>query len=152
MSWDLDKKISNMEQINDNGGIVHELRKRTRLERIYWMGVILTEDWNEDNSVLNLAERILTREILISKPVYQPKYGKEVRYVAMSFFKTVTTGYFGKKFVFKNDIVPVINSTAWIRGKQYVFCKLIKTLGKPDFEYYASECKTAYNSKRRKRT
>ena len=87
MFWDLDKKISNMEQINDNGGIVHESCKRTRLERIYWMGVILTEDWNEDNSILNLVERILTREILISKPVINQNMGRKFDMLPCHFLK-----------------------------------------------------------------
>ena len=120
MFCDLDKKKMECGKKNDNGEIVNESCKK-RLERIYWIGVILTEDWNEDNCILDLSKRVLTREILISKPVYQPKYEKQVRYVAMSFFKTVTSGYFGKKFVLNNDIVPVIQSTPWIRGKQWAF-------------------------------
>ena len=137
--------------MDDIGKIVHKPYGR-KLERVYWIGVIVTEDWNKDNFILDLSHNVLTGEILISKPVYHHKYERKVRYVSMSFFKTVTSSYLGTGFVLDNDIVPVIQSTPWIRGKQWQFCSLIRSLGKPDFEYSAGEFKSAYNYKRKRRT
>ena len=116
-----------------------------KLERVYWLGVILTKDWNKDNYVIELANKSHTRYILISKPVYHRAYKKEVRYATFSFYKTVTSAYLGNGFILDNDIVPVIKSTLWIRGLQWKYCDLICSLGQPDYEYTGSEFKSAYH-------
>ena len=51
-----------------------------KIERVYWIVVILTEDWNKDNCITELAARSLTRYIIISRPVYHKFYDKKVRY------------------------------------------------------------------------
>ena len=79
-----------------------------KLERVYWIGVILTEDWNKDGSIVELSNKVFARHILVSKSVYHRAYGKKVRYVSFSFFKTVTSAYMGNGFILDNDIVPVI--------------------------------------------
>ena len=55
-----------------------------RIERAYWIVVILTDDWNKDDAILKLVERNLTKFALISKPVYHRKYDKCVRYATFS--------------------------------------------------------------------
>lgn len=62
-----------------------------------------------------------------------------------SFYKTVTESYFGRGFVNKNKLIPVVKSTEWLRGKQSEYAMLIKEIGKPVFEYKASEVKRMYN-------
>ena len=51
-------------------GIVKTYR---RIERAYWIAVIMTEDWNEDDCMMKLVEKSLTRHVLISKPCYRPQ-------------------------------------------------------------------------------
>ena len=65
--------------------IVQKTRKR-KIERLYWIVVILTEDWDKDYSISKLSEKDLTRFILISKPVYHKCYERKVRYATFSFF------------------------------------------------------------------
>lgn len=63
----------------------------------------------------------------------------------------MTSAYFGGGFVCDNDVVPVIRSTPWIRGKQYKFCELVRQFGQPDFEYCATDIKSAYHFCKRNR-
>ena len=53
--------------------------------------------------------------------------------------------FHGRGFVCDNEMLPVIDSTPWIQGKQHQYCRLIHSLGKPDFEYEATGVKCAYN-------
>ena len=128
---------------NHSKGIIKE---KERMERSYWIGAILTEDWNKNNDILKLSVKIRTREILISKPVYQPVYKRKVRYISVSFFKAVSFSYFGREFYLENDIVPVMRSVSWKQENKYVFDKLIRDLGKPDFYYSAGKFKYACNN------
>ena len=82
---------------NHSKGIIKE---KERMERSYWIGAILTEDWNKNNDILKLSVKIRTREILISKPVYQPVYKRKVRYISVSFFQSSLFQLFWKGILF----------------------------------------------------
>lgn len=44
---------------------------RRKIERSYWIAVIHTDNWNKDDRIVKLAEKPLTRYILVSRPVYK---------------------------------------------------------------------------------
>ena len=118
------------------------------MERTSWIGVIFGEDWEKD--VLELSGKLRTKEILISKPVYQGVYSREVRYMSLSFYRSMHCTYFGKEFFKKNYIVPVVDTFSWNSGRKETFQKLIHDLGKPDFYYFGSEFKYNCNKKYKK--
>ena len=68
-----------------------------KIERSYWIAVIHTDNWNKDDCIVKLAEKPLTRYILVSRPVYKWGHGY-VYYAMFSFFLNSDGKLYRKKF------------------------------------------------------
>lgn len=90
-----------------------------------------------------MLEKLLTKYILVSRPVFKKAVGY-VYYALFCFFKTVTKSYFEKDFCVKNKAVPVIKTSEWLRTRKYRYINLIKEVGSPLYEYEAGKLKMKY--------
>ena len=114
-------------------------KKKRNIERSYWIAVVKTVDFDEDFSISMLLGKRLTRSIVISKPCYSDVYHQMVRYASFSFFKSIPKSYFGPHFYEKNELVPILNATEWLKGKRDAYHELMKPVG-IECEYI-NECK-----------
>ena len=119
-------------------------------ERSYWIAVILSECWLKNQYLVKMMEKRHTRRILISKLCFNTLYNQYVRYAYFRFFKAVHLSYFGKNFYSLNDVIPVVDTAAWLNGKSDVYISLICDLGSPDFDYIADDVKVMEYQKTRR--